>query len=77
MSRGIRKPRRAEAAKDSPPVDPYRRMKAYYDRSITGVGDAVAHPEAGEERYAHLRALSGIPPAKPLVIYRSLLRTSP
>ena len=61
MSGGVRKPRRDEAAKESPQVDPYRRMKAYYDRrapeydrSIPGVGDAVEHPEAAEEGQAHL-----------------------
>jgi ubiquinone/menaquinone biosynthesis C-methylase UbiE len=48
-------------------------MKAYYDRrapeydnSIPGVGGAAEHPEAAEERYALLRALSGMLPAKTL-----------
>ena len=73
MSGGVWKPRRANAAKKTSGVDPYKHMKAYYDRrapeydrSIPGVGEAAEHLEVAAERSALLRALSGMPPAMTL-----------
>jgi SAM-dependent methyltransferase len=73
MSGDVQRPRRVNAAEDPTPGRSHQRMKAYYDRrapeydrSIPGVGDVVEAPEAAKERYALLRVLTGMPPAKTL-----------